>query len=114
MNDAELKLLFESVLETAVDGIINIDSKGNIIRFNDAAQNLFEFSKEEVIGNNVRMLMNTHDSERHDSYVNRYIETKQAKIIGIRREVLGKTKSGELFPFRLAVSEVILNDQIIF
>ena len=42
------------------------------------------------------------------------LHTRQAKIIGIGREVLAKHKSGELIPVRLAVSEVILNDRIIF
>lgn len=114
LSDIDLRLLFESVLETAVDGIINIDSNGLIIRYNSAAQKLFEYSKEEVMGKNVKILMNQYDSEKHDQYINKYIETRKPKIIGIGREVTGKTKSGELFPFRLAVSEVILNDRLIF
>ena len=51
---------------------------------------------------------------KHDGYLNRYLKTKQPHIIGIGREVTGKRKDGTLFPFRLAVSEVILNDRVIF
>jgi two-component system, LuxR family, sensor kinase FixL len=113
-NDSDLNILFESVIQTAVDGIINIDNRGNILRMNHSAQKLFEYKEAEVLGKNVSMLMNNHDATRHDTYIHNYISTKIPTIIGIGREVVGKTKSGELFPFRLAVSEVILNDRIIF
>ena len=59
-------------------------------------------------------LMPEPDRSRHDEYIHRYLETKKPKIIGIGREVIGKKKDGSTFPFRLAVSEVILNDRLIF
>ncbi len=114
VNDVDLRILFESVLETAVDSIIIIDSKGTVININHATEILLGFAKEEVVGQNVRMLMNAHDASHHDTYLGRYLETKSPKIIGIGREVLARHKMGELIPVRLAVSEVILNDRIIF
>ena len=50
----------------------------------------------------------------HDGYMSRYLLTKVPHIIGVGREVMGKKSDGSVFPFRLAVSEVILNDRIIF
>jgi len=114
INDLDLRLLFESVLETAVDSIIIIDSRGKILNLNQAAEALLGYSRAEVTGQNVSILMNAHDAGHHDGYMERYLHTRQAKIIGIGREVLAKHKSGELIPVRLAVSEVILNDRIIF
>ena len=58
--------------------------------------------------------MNHHDSSLHDQYVQKYLETKVPKIIGIGREVTARKKDGTEFPCRLAVSEVVLNDRIIF
>ena len=60
------------------------------------------------------MLMPDPYKSEHDGYMSRYQKTKQARIIGIGREVEGITKSGRIFPLRLAVSEVILNDRVIF
>ena len=114
INDLDLRLLFESVLETAVDSIVIIDSRGRILNLNQAAETLLGYSRAEVTGHNVSILMNAHDAGQHDGYLERYLHTRQAKIIGIGREVLAKHKSGELIPVRLAVSEVILNDRIIF
>ena len=113
-SNLDLKLILESILETAVDGIINIDSKGIIININQAALNIFQFTKEETVGNNVNMLMNKEERQNHDKYINSYLTTRKPKIIGIGREVTGKKKNGDIFHFRLAVSEVLLNDKIIF
>jgi two-component system, LuxR family, sensor kinase FixL len=114
IEDKDLQQLFQSVLETAVDGIINIDSAGKIINVNKAAESIFGFEKIEMMGQNVSMLMNKNDAVKHDSYIHNYLTTRVPMIIGIGREVIGKKKDGSLFPFRLAVSEVILNDRVIF
>jgi hypothetical protein len=60
------------------------------------------------------MLMGNHDRTHHDEYLGRYQRTHEPRIIGIGREVTGRRKNGEIFPFRLAVSEVKLDDQVIY
>ena len=112
IRDIAIKL--EAIIDTAIDGIITIDDKGLIETINRAAANLFGYHQDEVIGNNVKMLMPSPYRSEHDMYINTYLKTKKPKIIGIGREVEGLTKSGKRFPFRLAVSEVILNDRIMF
>lgn len=104
----------EAIINTAIDGIITIDNKGVIETINKAALNLFGYEEEEVVGNKINILMPNPYKEEHDGYMNRYLQTKEARIIGIGREVHGQRKDGSIFPFRLAVSEVILNDRIIF
>lgn len=106
--------LLEAIIETAIDGIITIDSKGYVESINPAALQLFGYSAEEVIGNNISMLMPEPDKSRHDSYIANYKNTGHRKIIGIGREVLGRKKDGTTFPFRLAVSEVFYKDKSIF
>ncbi len=113
-EDQNLALRLQAVIETAIDGIITIDDRGIIETMNLAAAGLFEYEPSEVIGKNVKILMNHDHRDKHDGYLHRYNTTKEARIIGIGREVHGRTKSGRSFPFRLAVSEVILNNRIIF
>jgi two-component system, LuxR family, sensor kinase FixL len=111
-GDLELKL--EAILETVVDGIVVINEMGIIEMANPAACRLFGYDLHEILGQNVSMLMPFHHARQHDSYIQNYERTAEAKIIGIGREVLGKTKDCKEFPFKLAVSEVILDDRKIF
>lgn len=110
----EIALRLQGIINAAIDGIITIDDRGNIESINHAAATQFGYSEDEVIGNNVKMLMPEPYHAEHDGYLHRYNTTKKPRIIGIGREVVGKTKEGKHFPFRLAVSEVILNDRVIF
>lgn len=104
----------QAIIDTAIDGIITINSRGGVESLNPSAAALFGYSPEEVIGNNIKMLMPEPYHSEHDGYIHRYQKTKVPHIIGTGREVLGKKKDNNIFPFRLAVSEVILNDRIIY
>ncbi|MFT5723908.1 MAG: PAS domain S-box-containing protein [Bacteroidia bacterium] len=114
MKHDELLLKFQSVFQTAIDGIILIGSRGLIEEVNDSALELFGYDRDEVIGKNVNMLMPEPDHSQHDKYVSDYLKTRKPKIIGTGREVNGKKKDGTTFPFRLAVSEIILEDLTLF
>jgi hypothetical protein len=60
------------------------------------------------------MLMPEPDRSQHDQYIENYHQTRQGKIIGKGREVIGKKKDGTTFPFLLSISEVQLKDRKIF
>jgi PAS domain S-box-containing protein len=94
-----------SIVESAVDGIVTIDADGTIESANQAATRIFGYEREELVGANIRMLMPSPHREKHDSYVKRYLETGDARIIGVGREVTGLRKDGSEFPLSLAVSE---------
>lgn len=96
----------ETILDTTVDGIIVIDERGRIRAFNSAAETIFGFRQSEVIGETVGMLMPEPYSDEHDTYVSNYLESGQAKVIGIGREVVGQRRDGTVFPMELSVSEV--------
>jgi len=110
----ENALLLKSIIENAIDGIITIDDRGLVQTINPAACKLFNYSPEEVIGNNVNMLMPAPYREQHDEYINRYQRTHEPHIIGIGREVTGMRKEGVTFPFKLGVTEVQLPDRKIY
>jgi len=105
----DLAKRLRAVIDTVIDGVITIDSRGAIESVNPAAATLFQYHTEELLGRNVSVLMPEPDQSRHDQYLTNYLTTKQPKIIGIGREVKGKKKDGSIFPMRLAVSEVILD-----
>jgi diguanylate cyclase (GGDEF)-like protein/PAS domain S-box-containing protein len=102
------------LLETAVDGIISIDSNGIIHTFNPAAEKLFGYSTDEVIGKSINMLMPEPYSSEHDSYLKNYETTRVKKIIGIGREAVGKQKDGSVFPMRLSVGEAEVDGKAVY
>lgn len=95
----------EAIVETAHDGIITIDRDGIVLAFNSAAEAMFGYDRTEVVGENVSMLMPQPHRSRHDDYLRRYLETGEAHIIGLGREVEAVRKDGERFPIHLSVSE---------
>jgi two-component system sensor kinase FixL len=106
VKDREERL--RAILETAVEGIITIDERGIIESVNSAAEGIFGYAAREIIGKNVSMLMPSPHREAHDGYLENYLRTGHAKIIGIGREVAGRRKDGTIFPMDLSVSEVKL------
>jgi PAS domain S-box-containing protein len=107
-------LQLDAVIQTATDGIIIIDQRGSILKFNDAASKLFGYQVEELLGRNINMLMPRNYSEKHDGYLQHYHNTGEKKIIGIGREVEGKRKNDTIFPCYLSISEVRLTESVIF
>lgn len=110
----ENAIMLKAIIENAIDGIITININGIVESINPSATRLFGYEPEEVIGRNIEMLMTEPDRSRHDGYLKRYHDTGAAHIIGIGREVKGRRKDGSIFPFRLAVSEVKLEDRKLY
>jgi two-component system, LuxR family, sensor kinase FixL len=109
-HEAQLR----SILDTSPDAIIVIDETGTVESFSASAIRLFGYEPDEVIGRNVRMLMPLPYQEAHDSYLRRYLETGERRIIGIGRIVVGLRKDGTTFPIELAVGENHLNGRRLF
>ncbi len=55
-----------ALVNTAVDGVILIDSLGGVLMFNPACERLFGYAAEEVVGQNVKMLMPQSFRDEHD------------------------------------------------
>ncbi|MFQ5604730.1 MAG: PAS domain S-box protein [bacterium] len=112
LQESEARI--RAIVETAVDGIITIDEEGNIQSFNSAAERLFQYKAEEVIGKNIHLLMPEPYRNEHQNYLSKYLQSGEKKIIGIGREIVGQRKDGTVFPLYLAVSEVYIGERKMF
>ncbi|MCH8322184.1 MAG: PAS domain S-box protein [Proteobacteria bacterium] len=105
----------ETITNTMVDALIVINQMGIVISVNNAARKLFGYTSEEIVGNNVKMLMQGETRKEHDSYLKNYRKTGHGNIIGIGpREVQGFTKDGDQLDLELAVNASVLEGKKIY
>ena len=102
---------WRAIIDAAVDGMIVIDSRGQIEAFNASAERMFGYSEAEVIGKNVKLLMPEPDHSLHDGYLGHYLQTGEKKIIGIGRAVTARRSDGHHFPVHLSVGEFQIDGQ---
>lgn len=94
-----------SILDTVPDAVVVIDRQGLMTSFSPAAERMFGWKEEEVLGKNVSLLMPEPYKAQHDGYLDRYARTGERRIIGSGRIVVGSRKDGSTFPMELAVGE---------
>ncbi|GAB5469994.1 MAG: hypothetical protein Kilf2KO_30240 [Rhodospirillales bacterium] len=113
-EDRSRELLLDLIIETAPDAIVTIDAAGKILSFSPAAERMFGYDEQEVLGRNVACLMPEPYKTQHDGYMARYLTTGEKRVIGIGREVQGQRKSGEVFIAELAVGELVQEGRRVF
>jgi PAS domain S-box-containing protein len=114
-NELEMSEVSQrAIVENIIDGLITIDSKGNITSFNPAASKIFGYSVDEVMDRNIKILMPEPYNSEQDGYLHNYLTTGVKKVMGLGREVMGKRKDGTTFPMDLSVSEMMINEEHMF
>ncbi len=99
----------QAIIHNVMDGIVTINSEGEIQGFNPAAEAIFGYTQHEVFGKNVQMLMPESNRSLHAGFLSRYIESGESEILGIRgREMTALRKNGEEFPMEISASEMQL------
>ncbi len=110
--ETELKLSqtrLASIVNTAVEGILVIDDQGKIDAFNPAAERLFGYPQEEVIGQHIEEFISLPEQATPDQYWASFIQqTGRHESVGQEREVMGRRKDGTTFPLSFSISEMRL------
>lgn len=97
----------KAVLHSVQDSVISINKEGIIEFANPATFEMFGYTKEALVGQNVKMLMPDKYAKHHDDYVANSVLTGTTKVEGKSRVLKGLKKNGEVFPIALTVSPVI-------
>jgi len=96
-----------AILNSAVEAVITINEHGLVESINQATENLFGYTSEELIGQNVSIFMPEPDHSSHNNYIDDYIKGHDPKIIGIGRSVIGRKKDGQQIDVFLSINEII-------
>ncbi len=108
------KSCFEAVINATVEGIVVIDENGIIHTFNPAAESLFGYQANEVMGKNISLLMPEPYKSEHDNYIQKYIRTGKSNLIGVWRELTAVRKDGSMFSIELAANPIDFDNQKFF
>lgn len=97
----------KAILETVGEGVVIASHQGVIVDVNRALADMFGYTRDELIGQNLAILMGEFDAAGHDRMVDDYVhERRPPRIIGRGRESIARRKSGELFPIDLSVGDL--------
>jgi methyl-accepting chemotaxis protein len=113
-HEREQRSATEQVLAQANDAVVTIDEKNEIIFCNQAAIDLWGYSREELLGRNVKMLVSPEHQGKHDSYVNRNRETGVNRIIGKPIELPVHCKNGNLKWGLFTLARVVTGKRVLF
>ena len=100
---AESEYRFRTIADMAVNGIVTVDSKGNLNFFNRAAERLFGYASVEVIGKNLTMLIPERYRNAHKAGLERFLKTGETQVIGTTVEMEALRKDGTEFPIALSI-----------
>jgi methyl-accepting chemotaxis protein len=108
----EATQMVDQTLEQCLDAVVTIDEHNNVVFFNSAAEKLWGCRREDVLGNNVKMLVPQAIQSRHDSFVDANRHTGEDKIVGTSREIQIETLDGRLVWGDLSLSKIELEGKI--
>lgn len=104
LRDSEERI--RAVVDTMVDGIITVDEAGVIESVNPAVERIFGYSRAELVGQNVTLLMPEPHLGTHASHIQGDFKAGRDKIIGSGREISGRRKDGTVIPLEIGSSEI--------
>lgn len=108
----EVNLQAKTILESSIDSIITIDEHGVILNFNHAAEILFGYSRDEVLGRNFKILVPDRHKDLHDENLSEFNLGKYLPLSGKREELVGLHKKGQSLPIELSVTRTEFNHKI--
>jgi PAS domain S-box-containing protein len=103
-----------AIINAVVDAVILIGERGIIEDANPAAYSMFGYTRDELIGQNVSILMPEPYHSEHDRHLRQYRKTRKPQIIGVGREMAAIRKDGVIFPVKLSVGEAHYGETRLF
>lgn len=108
------KKYLETILDNAAEGILTFDERGAIESFNRAAEKLFGYREQDVIGQGINILMPPDTRERREGYLEHFMRAEINRLIGHEGEVVGRHKDGTKFPMALKVSVMVIDGRKVY
>ncbi|MBS1934702.1 MAG: PAS domain-containing sensor histidine kinase, partial [Bacteroidetes bacterium] len=103
---------FQALFDYATIGIVVTDKDGNIINFNHYAEQQFGYSKEEVLGKTVDVLVPRNLHKAHHHHRTDFYTNPHPRRMGEGRDLFAQRKDGTEFPVEISLSNYVINEEI--
>ena len=97
---------FRDLLEAAPDGIIEVERDGTIVLLNAAAEKMFGYRREELLGQLIEVLVPQSLRYRHHEHRDHYAEHPVTRPMGIGLELFAQRQDGSQFPVEISLSPI--------
>lgn len=103
------------IMNSALNAIITIDVKGNINFWNNQAEIIFGWKKEEVVGKSLAEVIIPNEHKKgHEMGMRKFMETGEGPVLNKQLELPAIHKSGTTFPIEISIIPIQQNNEIIF
>lgn len=112
-RDRELAIL-EHAVENTNEAFVTIDQDHKVLIFNKAAERIFGYSRDEVVGHDLNRIMSPTCSRDHRKAVERYVKTRVPTLVGHASDLMATRRNGEVFPASISFSVTEVEGRLFF
>ncbi|MGD9124193.1 MAG: ATP-binding protein [Desulfarculaceae bacterium] len=105
---------YRQIVETAHDAVVTINQNHEIVYMNQAAEAMFGYKREELLGGDLSPLIPSEHRQNHRNYVERFVRTRQARLLGHVAEVEAERRDGSRFPVSISFNLTESEDGLLF
>jgi PAS domain S-box-containing protein len=114
MQEERELLILKRAIDNTNEAFVTIDQNHIVIFFNQAAEKMFGYSREEVIGKDIAMVLSPSCAQGHKAAVARFVETRKPTLIGHETEFRTARRNGEFFPASISFSVTDVEGRLYF
>jgi len=113
-SDANELVILKQAVENTNEAFVTIDRHHRVYVFNHAAERIFGYRRQEVVGHDLGVIMSPACSRNHRGAVQRYVESRIPSRIGHETEITATRKNGETFPASISFSVTQVEGELFF
>jgi two-component system, LuxR family, sensor kinase FixL len=102
------------IINRATDALVTIDENHIIVGYNQGAEQMFGYTRQEALGQDLKMILPPSVKEWHKGYVQHYLTTREAHVLGRQRRVTGSRQDGQEFPLSISFSVAEIQGNLYF